>query len=746
MKSRPTSSKALFAVVLAIQFLAAPTCSFASKQADPFPTYPSHQSNVDFWKKVYSVYSTSQVILHDRRDLDLIYQVVQLKDTGTAGAGRYNEDKVKQAKKKVEQLLRALATGKAPTSDEEKRLHALFLDKGSRRLLKDAHLNVRMQLGQKDRFRNGVIRSGAYLDEIKRIFIGYGLPEDLAYLPHVESSFNYEAYSKFGAAGIWQFTRGTGKRFMTIDYTVDERRDPIRATHAAAKLLKENYDVLGNWPMAITAYNHGTNGMLRAKKSKGDYESVFNDYDGPYFGFASRNFYSEFLAAREIAKSYSRYFGDLELAEPVRRHTLTMPGYVPIQELARLYEVDEETLRQYNPSLREPVFKGQKYVPKGFLLHLPERSASAPLYAAEIPASMVKSRQKPSRFYRVKRGDTVSEIAKQHGVNPRDLILANGLNSRATIYAGQNLRIPAKGEKIVVASASDSRPLPVAQPSLSNPKETTPEKPIASSPSVRNPLPAKAPEPTPVPKPLPVPTSNQVPAKEPVVPPEQPNPQLPDSLLKPLEEALQVNPAVVVGNFSVEKVITRNGQSFGVIQVEPEETLGHYADWLQIPTQKIRNLNRLAFKRSIHMGQKIEIPFGKITREQFEENRYEYHKEIEEDFFAAYAVDKLMTYRIEQGDNIWTLCREKFDLPFWLLKKYNPEMDFSHLVVSQPLVIPVVSRIGDESGPTVPRNNRDETPEQNNGSDADSVTCLVPGAGGEAAPREAATPLSGKAE
>ena len=746
MKSTSIFSKTLFAALVAAQLLSGPTRTSASKQADPFPTYPSLQSNVDFWKKVYSLYSTSQVILHDRRDLDIIYEIIPLKDPRSAGAGRTNDVKVKRIKKKYEQLLKGLAKGRAPASDEEKRVHALFLEKSSRRLLKDAHLNVRMQLGQKDRFRNGVIRSGAYLDEIKRIFREYGLPEDLAYIPHVESSFDYEAYSKFGASGIWQFTRGTGKRFLAIDYTVDERRDPIAATHAAAKLLKENYDVLGNWPMAITAYNHGTNGMLRAKRSKGDYESVLKHYDSPSFGFASRNFYSEFLAAREIAKNYQRYFGDLALAEPFRRHSLTIPGYTPVHELARLFQVDEQTLRQYNPSLREPVFKGQKYVPKGFLLHLPERPASGPAYTAEVPASMIKSRQKPSRFYRVRRGDTVSEIAKQHGVNPKDLILANGLNARATIYAGQNLRIPALGEEIVVASASDSRPAPVATPTLSEPKEIPAKQPAASSPPVKSPPPAETPGPAPVPKPVPVPAPPAVPVPEPVAKAEPPNPASADNSLEPLEEALQVNPAVVVGNFSVEKVLTRNGRSYGVIQVEPEETLGHYADWLQIPTQKIRNLNRLSFKRSIHMGQKIEIPFGKITREQFEENRYEYHKEIEEDFFAAYAVDRLMTYRIAQGDNIWTLCREKFDLPFWLLKKYNPEMDFSHLIPSQPLVIPLVSRIGEESGPTVPKGNGDEGSELNDGSDADPATCLVPGAAGQPTPSKAANRQDGGKE
>ena len=722
MKSIFTPCRTIVAAVLVVLLIAGLPRAFASKQTDPFPTFPSQRSNVAFWKKVYSVYSTSQGILHDRRDLDIIYEVVPLKDPLSAGAARHNDEKVKQAKGKYDQLLRSLAAGKTPASAEERRVHALFADQGSRKLLKDASLNVRLQLGQKDRFRKGVIRSGAYLGEIKQIFKKQGLPEDLAYLPHVESSFDYQAYSKFGAAGIWQFTHATGKKFMTIDYTVDERRDPIRATHAAAKLLKENYGLLGNWPMAITAYNHGPGGMLRAQKAHGDYESVFNRYTGASFGFASRNFYSEFLAAREIAKNYTRHFGNLELAKPFRSHTLTIPGYISHLELARQFQVDEKTLRQYNPSLREPVFKGQKYVPKGFLLHLPERPASGPAYLAQIPAEIIKGGQKPSRFYRVKKGDTVSQVARNHGVNPKDLILANGLNSRATIYAGQNLRIPAQGEKIMVATASGSRPAPVAKPAHTPQKEAPKAESVAQSPPATTSLPAGKPRPAPAAKPAPVPNPTQVAALEPVVKAEQPDLKLPEESLKPLEMALQVNPAVVVGNLSVEKVSVRNAESFGVIQVEPEETLGHYADWLQIPTQKIRSLNRLSFNKPIHVGQKVEIPFGKVTREQFEEKRYEYHKEIEEDFFAAYAVDRLMTYRIEQGDNIWTLCQKRFELPFWLLRKYNPEMDSRRLVLSQPLIIPMVSRIGERSGPTVPEENGEKPGKQNNGSAKDSAT------------------------
>ncbi|MCG8636425.1 MAG: lytic transglycosylase domain-containing protein, partial [Desulfobacterales bacterium] len=150
-----------------------------------------------------------------------------------------------------------LAGGKAPVTAKEKKVAALFGQDAKPATYKRAKQNLRIQTGLNRHFRDGIIRSGALVGEFKRIFRSYGLPEDLVYLPCVESSFDVTAYSKFGAAGIWQFTRSTGRRYMKIGYVVDERRDPFIATHAAAKLLKRNYGELRQWSMALTAYNHG---------------------------------------------------------------------------------------------------------------------------------------------------------------------------------------------------------------------------------------------------------------------------------------------------------------------------------------------------------------------------------------------------------------------------------------------------------------------------------------------------------
>src|SRR5262249_16198592 len=134
---------------------------------------------------------------------------------------------------------------------------------------KAASERVRVQRGQADKFREGLIRSGAWMPYIEQAFADAGVPKEIASLPHVESSFNPTARSFVGAVGLWQFMRSTGRRYMQIDGVVDERLDPYRSSAAAALLMRQNYAVTSSWPLAITAYNHGAGGMLRAIKQCG---------------------------------------------------------------------------------------------------------------------------------------------------------------------------------------------------------------------------------------------------------------------------------------------------------------------------------------------------------------------------------------------------------------------------------------------------------------------------------------------
>jgi membrane-bound lytic murein transglycosylase D len=625
--------------------------------SDPFPTYECLKPNVAFWKKVYTKYSTRQGILHDSENVSVIYGVVDLVDQQKPNARKINEVRIAESKRKHEAILEKLARGEPPSSPEESRVAALFGSNASRSDFLTAKENLRCQIGQMDRFQEGLVRSGAFLVQIKRIFESYGLPADLAYLPHVESSFNYDAYSRFGAAGIWQFMPSTGKRFMKIGYAVDERRDPICSSHAAAKLLKENYEALGDWPMAITAYNHGVAGMLRAKQSLENYEEIFRRHQSPSFKFASRNFYAEFLAARDVAKNYQQYFGELELKKSAEYHEIILTSFLSMNDLVRNSNVEARVIRSLNPALREPVYRNQKYIPKGYTLRLPIVQGERPGVATlELSQPIYKSEQKRSLFYTVQRGDIARDVARMHGIELSQLISANGLNGRATIYAGQNLRIPAPDEKIESSLS----------PSLTRDKAYSPVPIESDSATIGEPN-AKA---------------------EVVIQQKSPTPSAQEKI-KPSE--FPANPSVVTGDLVVQRVTKKNGRLSGVIRAEAEETVGHYADWLGISSQAIRKLNGWRGARMLRLHELVKIPLDRVSKVDFEEKRFEYHKEMEEDFFASYRVESVKVYRIGDGDNIWKLCREVFDVPFWLIVKYNPSLDFKSLRPSHELFVPIVA-------------------------------------------------------
>jgi membrane-bound lytic murein transglycosylase D len=176
-------------------------------------------------------------------------------------------------------------------------------------VLNGAAERVRSQRGTRERFKRGLEISRRYDPQFRKIFREAGLPEDLAYLPHVESSFQPAAKSSAGAVGMWQFTKGAAKTFIPAGDRVDKRLDPFASAIGAARYLSYAYRKLGDWPAAITSYNHGIGGMKRAQNQVGrDFVRIVKTYDGPAFGFASRNYYAQFLAAREIASNPMRYF------------------------------------------------------------------------------------------------------------------------------------------------------------------------------------------------------------------------------------------------------------------------------------------------------------------------------------------------------------------------------------------------------------------------------------------------------
>ncbi len=429
-------------IVLSFLLFALPTPR-ACHSTD-FPEYKIIGPNIAFWEGIYGKYTTNEAVLHDRENINRIYAVIKLVPWGTPGSSTINSNLIKLAKNQLKDVLDQLGHGAAPSSEEEKRIAALFPKTRHTSYLK-AKENIRLQLGQKDRFIEGVIRSGKYMADIKRIFRAHGLPESLAYLPHVESSFNPAASSKAGAVGLWQFTRSTGLMYTTINEYVDARYDPWISTHAAAKLLKDNYEHLQSWPLAITAYNYGRPGMVRAAADYKDYETIFSNHETGLFKFASRNFYSEFLAAVKVAK---RIESDASIVRENPEATLLVPmtGYASASDICTFFRISHEDMKRLNPALRSQVLKDSSYIPKGYDVRLPKNKRIR-LRAMQMRQFPFHEDPHAHRIYIVKKGDTLSQIAKRNKISINVLKKLNKLNKTATITIGQQLLLPGKSTK-----------------------------------------------------------------------------------------------------------------------------------------------------------------------------------------------------------------------------------------------------------------------------------------------------------
>lgn len=436
----------------------------AETSTDPFPQPDTLRPAVEFWKKVFTKWSRGQVALHDNVHLGLVYEVIDL--PGRVGEGQTDEQRY-SVEARRERLVRELGEletkirDQQPLSDQEKALYDRLTYEGEAGAVYGAADRVRVQRGMRERFKEGVRISGRYDATLRRIFRSAGLPEELSLLPHVESSFQTFALSSVGAAGIWQFTRPAAQPLLTMNAAVDERLDPIIAGRGAAGYLGSAYARLGDWALAVTSYNHGVGGMSRAKAEFGtDFGRIVREYRGPAFGFASRNFYAEFLAVREIMASLDGHFPEGALRDPPMAHrsvVLNRPYTVPV--LARAYGVGTDTIVDLNPALTKAAVSGRVRLPAGTEVWLPSGSALASLPREEEPpaaradtasgASALRTRTGQGRAHVVRKGETPGQIAARYDVAVADLLAHNRLSARQPVKVGQRLRIPGGGDRIV---------------------------------------------------------------------------------------------------------------------------------------------------------------------------------------------------------------------------------------------------------------------------------------------------------
>ena len=603
---------------------------------ETFPQPAALQPDVDFWLDVFTTYSNDEGVLHDNRNLAIVYGRLAIPEKTSR---RERQRRVEKRRKQLQGVLRSLAGGKRDNlTAEETRVLALWPANVSNQALQDAVGRIRYQQGLKDRFKDGLRRSGRWRAHVNKEFTALNVPIEIAALPHVESSYNPSARSHVGASGIWQFTRSTGRRFMRVDHVVDERNDPFAATRAAGRLMAYNYSITGNWPMAITAYNHGLGGVRRAMRQFGDtaYVEILRNYKGRTFGFASRNFYVAFLAAKEVDQNIEKYFPGLVPEAPTDYSVMSLPSYVSVPGLTKAMGVSATRLSQHNPALQATVWQESKYLPKGYELRYPVAGVAQSLsrIIESLPAEVVFAKQLPDMFHRVARGDTLSQIAETYATRVSILAALNNLNSRFSIRAGQQLRLPAAGP------APAQVPVAVVVPEIAvTEAEVTEVTPGAMASEFAS------------------------------------------SLLGSIQTSLLSDPS----DYSVADDKT--------IEVQPLETLGHFGDWLEIKTQRLRDLNGLAFRTPVEVGQRIKLDLNTVDAKVFEERRVAYHRSQQDGFFREHVISGVTEHTIKSGESIWVLSLRKYSVPIWLFRQYNPGIDMHKVRPGTNVQIPLLTDV-----------------------------------------------------
>lgn len=346
-------------------------CSSHSKHQ--FPEPKAIEPMVSFWEKVYSQWDENQAVYHDNRYLDVIYEILIVPEHDRRNFLRDNE---KILRHQLAEMVVRYQTNQTLTSTDKKWI-AMLKKAGGEQAIYEAPDRLRYQTGLKNRFRRGLEISGYYVPEFKNIMKKNQVPVEIAYLPHVESSFQGAAYSHVGAAGMWQFMPATARDYMPMRRDViDGRLDPFMAAEGAATYLRAAHNRLGEWPLALTGYNHGVGGMARAKNEVSpDIGVIVWEYDGPRFGFASRNFYAEFIAAKRIAENSGRYFSGLSMQSPRNVDGIMLIQPMKVRDLARTLNVSELTLIDLNPAWLKNIRFNKVEIPSNIPVWLPKGSA-----------------------------------------------------------------------------------------------------------------------------------------------------------------------------------------------------------------------------------------------------------------------------------------------------------------------------------------------------------------------------------
>ncbi len=296
----------------------------------------------------------------------------------------------------------------------------------------------------KERFSIWLERSARYLEIMKDILAERGLPEELVFLPIIESGFNMNAYSRASAVGPWQFISGTAKRYgLTIDWWRDERKDPIKSTEAAASYLRDLYKMFGAWHLALAAYNAGEGRIMRAMRSTGadDYWDLLNTKK---IHPETKEYVPRYIAATKIARTPQDYgFEGLQYHQPFEFEEITINEPLDISTIALCAETTEQIIRELNPELRRwcTPFNAQEY------------TIRVPLGSKELFFENLETFAKDERVsfdtYIVQRGDTIKKVAQKTGFPVGVILAMNSLEGIESLRPGEKLKVPPKDKFVL---------------------------------------------------------------------------------------------------------------------------------------------------------------------------------------------------------------------------------------------------------------------------------------------------------
>ena len=355
----------------------------ANKISREFHVPREIRSNVAFWLKIYTQYTSQQVVYFDGRHPEVIYEVMDFSELARTAKNPVVYEvtakrRLKNTTEAYEKAFARLAKNSRPVNPTHAEVMILTAIKKSphRHPFGEWKRDLRSQTGQRDFVLKGLVSAESYLPKMEAIFKQLEIPIELTRLSLVESSFNMAATSRVGASGVWQFMPESGKEYLLIDEDglIDERLSPLKSTVAAGRLLKRNNSTLNNWALAVLAYNHGMRNLRSLASKKYRPFTALAPLFAPCtskkdskIGWASRNYYSEFLAMLHAEAYRDVFFGEIPSSELRRLEFLRVDRPQNALSFAMSKGVALQDFRLLNPDIRD---LGTK-LPRNFLVALP---------------------------------------------------------------------------------------------------------------------------------------------------------------------------------------------------------------------------------------------------------------------------------------------------------------------------------------------------------------------------------------